>query len=133
MILDIPVVELLQELGHDGSAIWWPEAVGSKRQRGFHIQELTDMCWKKGFSVTWIDSLPQAQPDENFEPKSYTTEETQMQRMQGYLDNNIGVITTENNHAVAWDGKQIYDPGGKVYPMKPDFRIREFWLILRRP
>lgn len=132
MVLDIPVVELLQELGHDGSAVWWSEAVGFKRQRGFHIQELIDVCWKKGFSVTLIESAPTAQPDENLEPKLYTTEETLMQRMQRYLDNNMGVIT-RNNHAVAWDGKQIYDPSERIYSMEPDFEIREFWLILRRP
>lgn len=132
MILDIPVADLLQELGHNGTAVWWPEAVGFKRQRGFHIQEMIDVCWKKGFSVTLIEHGPTAQPDEHYEPKLYTTEETLMQRMQGYLDNNIGVITT-GSHAVAWDGKQIYDPGGSIYIMKPDFEIREFWLILRRP
>ena len=133
MVLDIPVADLLQELGHDGTATWWPKAVGPKRQRGFHVQEMIDVCWRRGFSVTLIEYGPMAQPDENYEPRLYTTEETLTARMRGYLDNNVGVITTLNNHAVAWDGKQIYNPSGKIYPMPHDFEMREFWLTLRRP
>ena len=63
MALHVPVQELIQEIGHDGSEIVFPELEEPMRRRGFHSQELIYAAWKRGFTVTPIELMPVIAPD----------------------------------------------------------------------
>jgi hypothetical protein len=60
MVLDIPVSQIFDYLGHNGEAIVWPQLEEPRCRRSFHIQEMIDFCFSKKYSVTGIDAIPMA-------------------------------------------------------------------------
>lgn len=137
MALDIPVEKLLRELGHDGSLVVFPEFRDPYCRRGFHPQELVELCYRRHKHVIEFQACPTLVPPTiagvrcRPEMAIYTQEETQS-RMD-FLLKRKGVLTGDTrlgkpNHAVAWNGEIIYDPNGSTYPLT-DFIIGSFWLV----
>lgn len=138
MALKIPVRQIFEELGHDGMAIWWPEEDGSKKYRGFHIQEMVDLCFNHGVVITPIEPQPTATPRLDLKPRIYELVKGSRARIYSYLDNSRGVLIGEGKilighpiewgHAAAWIDNMVHDPNGTVYGIE-NFGIREFWMI----
>lgn len=107
MALDLPVQYVIEQVGHDGSAIVWdlPEP---HCRRGFHPQELIRVAWNHGFSVTPFEGYPQLKSGET--PITIYNTKIVEEVMRGTPGVLIG-----HRHAVAWDGESIFDPNGQIY------------------
>ncbi len=129
MVMDIDLVELKKLIGHDGSEVIFPSSPVPYCYRGFHIQEITDQAFLNGWSVMYIQRQFGLEPFMGDDPKFriYTSDK----RMATYLKKFPGIIggrSDDSSHAVAWDGKKVYDPRGKIYSLKEfNYDIQEFW------
>ncbi len=129
MALEISVEDIFKELGHNGMAIWWPDQECSKRYRGFHIQEMIDVCFNHGWVITPIEPQPTATPCVTIKPRVYELKKKSLVRIYEYLDNKRGVLIGDG-HAAAWIDGMVHDPNGTTYGIE-DFGIREFWMMTR--
>ncbi len=128
MALDVNVADLIKDLGHDGSEILFPEING---RRGHHIQELLDYCLANGVRVITIDALPLSKYH-GTESKQYMSNEDINGRMATYLQDYYGVLAGSangGNHAVAWNGKEIYNPSGIIESDFEHLEIMHFFII----
>ncbi len=129
MVMDIDLVELKKLIGHDGSEVIFPNSPVPYCYRGFHIQEITDQAFLNGWSVMYIQRKFGLEPfigeDPPFAINVYD------KRMATYLKRFPGIIagvSDNKNHAVAWDGRMVYDPSGSVYTLREfNYDIQEFW------
>lgn len=131
MALDINVDDLIHDLGHDGSRLLFPE-LGPFGVCGHHIQELLDYCLRNGIKVVTIDALPLSKY-RGTEDRYYMSEEQTNERMAHYIENYYGVLagSTLNgvNHAVAWNGQDIYNPSGIVEKNFEHIQIMHFFIV----
>jgi len=128
MAMDCTIEELEKLIGHDGGEIV-RDSPSPANRRGFHIQEIIDVAWQKGFSVTPIEAKPIGTiGDGKFSPIKMNE-----MRFQEYLDDNIGILTGQARrfgHAVAWDGKMVYDPRGHIISFDDcNVAISHFWIF----
>lgn len=130
MVLGHQVGELLLRIGHDGSEIIWPALPEPLRRRSFHIQELIAQAWMLGWSVTAIEARPQLVGAVGVEPL-----DVQAPWFMQALSESEGVLTGRTlrgqAHAVAWDGRNCYDPNGTIYGVG-QFQAGCFWAIKTR-
>ncbi len=131
MVMGTSIEELIEEIGHDGSAIINPDFKSPGNRKGFHIQEIIDAAWSRGYTVTPIDAVPcqTVKGDDVF--KLNFPEE----RLLTYLKYNQGLLmgkSTNYWHCVAWNKVNIFDPRGKVYPLEEcKIAISQFWIFKR--
>ncbi len=129
IVLNIPVEEIIKDIGHGGSDIVFPDLEEPYCRRSFHIQELIDICLRRNIGVTAIEHEPVSEAKGLlYKPPMYS------RRMDYYLINHIGVLTglsaSGNSHAVAWSGEKIFDPNGSTYNIM-SFSIDTFFLITK--
>lgn len=132
MVLGIDKSRLIEHIGHDGSEIKNTNLKDPHRRRGFHPQEIIDAGWMYGIAIVEIQAMPYSTPGDG---TSFQVDFkiNPVDRFDSYLMGTKGVITglvNEVGHAVAWDGKKIYDPRGRVYDLnilKMD--IDSYWLF----
>ena len=135
MILDINIQTLIGIIGHDGSEIVFPKLQEPGNRRGFHIQEIIDCAIELGYFVTPIEILPYSTPDgKNEFPINFS--EGNSHRLLKYVSKTKGILTGLGNkwyHAMAWDGKNIYDPNGYIYPFH-DCKINLdcYWIFIEK-
>lgn len=116
MVLDHDIEEIINDIGHDGSEVVWPNQKDPLKRRGFHPQELCLYTLKSGYMLGQFDLAPICAPDLNEVP--YTLRgmgehvATLMQRYEGLL---FGIGAKGMMHCVAWDREEIFDPNGTVY------------------
>lgn len=129
MVLDIPVEKVIEDIGHDGSEIIFPDLSEPYCRRSFHIQELMDVCMLCNIGVISIEREPVSEA----QGKLYKLP-VYIKRMDYYLVNYIGVLTGAAQsgypHAVAWDGSRVLDPNGMTYGIM-DFNINTYFLIVK--
>ena len=129
MVMDIDLVELKKLIGHDGSEIIFPNSPEPYCCRGFHIQEIIDQAFLNGWSVMYIQREFGLEPFIGEDPPFIIN--VPDKRMATYLKKFPGIIAGANNnknHAVAWNGKMIYDPSGRIYSLREfNYNIQEFW------
>lgn len=115
MCLNVDQDALAAEIGHDGSDIWWPSLVDPYNRRGFHIQEIIDCAWARGYSILEINAIPQCRPCASAEVRNVPVPDT---RFMDYLHERVAILggTLPNGcgHACAWDGQLVYDPRGNI-------------------
>ncbi len=125
MALDVPVADLIAEIGHDGGA--YP--LGLTDRRGFHVQELIDCCLKRGFAVTPIEVFPVLMDSAGHHWAGHHLDQHDLHlRFHDTLVETQGVIEGEGiryGHMVAYDRGCIYDPDGYEYSAA-DFNIYNF-------
>jgi hypothetical protein len=129
MALAADVEDMIHVIGHDGLEVWWPEASGERRLRGFHHQEMIDYALLKGVNVVMIEAVPNLGCGGRHK---IIMEESELQgRMNTYLQSFSGVLVSDK-HAVAWCHKEqkCYDPNGYIYGVDA-FEIREFFITLK--
>lgn len=128
MALDVPVKELIKEIGHDGSEIVFPNLVDPFNRRSFHPQEFIEPCLKRGVVFLVVEAVPTISAPNSFARHKIEFQEGYIPRLERYLRNYPGVLVGEikgNPHSVSWDRKLCFDPNGFRYQVK-EFVIREF-------
>jgi len=109
--------EVIEEIGHDGTEVWFPEAKGQSQKRSFHIRELQDLCMSRGLALAEIDMVPFLSPDPNkFEPHTLWPPDECFTRFAQAIKKEPALIVSRTDsgtgHLAAWDGEQILDPNG---------------------
>lgn len=121
MALGISFSEMIARIGHDGSEIIWPELPEPQRRRTFHIQECLAVCLRLGLGTVEIQMGPCLTPD-----GKVVYEVPCPVDFRKLMSISIGVMLgrgRQMGHAVAWDGKSIYDPAGWIYDIDRDSAI----------
>jgi hypothetical protein len=126
MTLRVPVAQLIEELGHDGSKNIFPKLEEPMCRRGFHSQELIHLAWRWGFTVTAFELFPTIAPTSGGEKKVEVIfdgdEDNNWKRFNDTIQITKGILEgagTHSNHAVAYDHGKIQDPDGWEYPYSP--------------
>lgn len=124
MVLDESPDILEREIGHDGSEVWWPDKPQPFCRRGLHIQEIQDCFFRRGKVLYPIDLMPASAP-RGGEPRAIWNLQTCVTRFNAYLDGRLAILITAT-HAVAWNGKKVYDPNGRISSID-DYGIKQAW------
>jgi len=124
MALDMLVADVIHEIGHDGGQVLWPDMPEPMCRRGFHPQELIDVCRAHGYAVTCIELFPGSIPQIGQSEFRWLTREQAWPRFTRVVQNTTGVIegTTLPNrkgHAVAYDHGHVFDPQGQDFLYSP--------------
>ena len=134
MILDVDPKILIDEIGHNGMERVWKDLHMPACLRGFHIQEIIDCCRRRHLGLMPIEVLPRSGPQDNLRIWRTVFSHKQAQRrfitaIEGQTAILIGQFK-KSNHAVAWDGKEVYDPNGIKYSLEK-FAVKEAWILLQ--
>lgn len=135
MVLNLRVEKLLEQLGHDGSEVLWPDLRDPFRRRGHHIEEIQYVAWRMGaFFVPFVprwEYNPDAAPDRRF--VAYDRAEACRQVMWRTDGIMVGQYKRGSPHAVAWDSKErlIYDPEGNIIDDHTSFQCDTFYACIR--
>lgn len=134
MILDTTQENILAEIGHDGSEVWWPNLVGPCRTRGIHIREIINCVLSRGQGIVPLDMYPSTAPNSTTEPHPLWHSQEAVGRfhnqIKGYRAILVGVNSRGAGHACAWDGSKVYDPARGIYAIQ-EFNCRQAWILVR--
>ena len=145
MALEVPVQQLIDEIGHDGSTIAFSGLPEPSCRRGFHSQELVKAALMHGFTCTPVELFPVICPKQEHCENSVTviygnTIESNWERFRSIINNTIGVLEGQGercNHAVHYRYGVLWDPGGEIYEYSPGacesrgFFGKRLWIINR--
>lgn len=129
-VLGIPVTNVLELVGHDGSQIINPRLPEPRNRRSFHIQEMVDVCHHYQHLACLIQAMPCFDEQDIMEaPKA-------VKRLQHYLNLYNGVIIgstrKDHRHAVAWINGTVHDPNGTKYGLENrSLVVEEFYIVHR--
>lgn len=123
MVLQRPVEQLIEEIGHDGSEIIFPGLDEPMQRRGFHSQELIHLAWQHGFSVTAFELFPAIVPTSGGSvsvPVYFGQARGNWERLIDMIHTTQGVLAGRCSpngvrHAVCYDHGEIFDPDGCQY------------------
>lgn len=119
MVLDLPVADLLAEIGHDGGEIVAEGHPEPQCRRGHHVQELITIALAKGYTVTPIELFPQIlAPGKEVPVKFGESLTDNFLRFQNHMRTSKGTISGAGRtceHMVAYDHGRIFDPDGREY------------------
>jgi hypothetical protein len=117
MALDVDQASLVDEIGHDGSEIVFDWLDEPMCRRGFHLQELIDVAWRRGYATTQVELLPAVAPTRQRAGGSKFVivryDEGNFDRFDRLVRTNRGVLSGEGRrclHAVAFDHGTVFDP-----------------------
>lgn len=149
MAIDIPVQQLMREIGHDGSEKIFTHLPEPMCRRGFHSQELIRAAWLHGFACTPFEMYPMLRcepffgprPERKLNEKGGLPMEHSVLFGSSIVENQAlfiaGVTVTRGvmegqgcrcHHAVYYHHGQIWDPDGEQYEYSPDAcESRNFW------
>ena len=136
MVLDEPPEKLIREIGHDGQSVWWAELSKSFQIRSFNIQEIIDCFIHRGLGLMPIHLYPcNVPPVGMVKPRMVWDAKKCDARFINLIENVEAIITGQRkdslvSHAVAWDGKKVYDPMGMIYEIDK-FMVKEAWLKVK--
>lgn len=105
-VIGLHIVEAVAIVGHDGS------------DRGFHSQELVDVCLFAGYTLTEVQRHPRAIHPKTFEELDINFPGGNDARFIRYLASSRGVVMGSklgSPHAVAWDGLVATDPANGLH------------------
>ena len=128
MVWGCTFAEVVEELGHDGTALEFPDSAFPGR--GIHAQEVMDIAYRRGYAMTIIQLFPVHGPADGKGSRLAWKEADCLLRLKMYLCSHNSVLIGRNDmgntHAVAWDGLQVYDPAKGIYSIA-DFTIKSIW------
>lgn len=140
MALDKPLYEVIEGLGHSGSESVWPPE-WNHLPAGYHIHEIIDYVWMQHAKpVTPFVRRPMVTPAYDCPDqvakfaREPDLEKRFKHRIAGRVGIMTGVISKGRGHAVAWDGRNIYDPRGYVYSLDTarqfyNYYVDTFWMF----
>lgn len=123
MVLDLPVKEIIDLIGHDGSTITWPKLPSPFCRRAFHIQELINVSHRLGYTCTPFVSRPLIAPSPYVIP--YEIELTYRPKTPGVV---LGKFPKRMFHAMAFDGEEYFNPG---IPCEESFQVDCFYSVIK--
>ena len=123
---------LLKKIGHRGQEVLWEKADGNQKLKGIHPQEVIDWYTEFGYTLWLLERFPRSAPQGFHNDARMVWDGTDADaRFWKILDERAGIIIT-SSHAVAWDGKNFFDPNGSRFPESVFKRQAiEAWLICR--
>lgn len=127
MALKCPISELLDEIGHDGSDVVFPDLPEPMCRRAFHIQEFIEPCLKRDRSLVIVEAQPVLGSRIGVAKLPSNSA-----RLRFFMNAFEGVVFGEINrqmHAVAWNKQVAYDPAGYLHDLG-SFSIREFGALV---
>jgi len=137
MVFDCAIKEIIGVIGHDGSEVISPHLKVPGCYAGFHIQEIVDVAFYFGCSMTKIEAAPVGTVDgkNEHEITEWGLFSNGKVRFDFYMKQGNGLLVgkaREYWHALAWDHEtwQLYDPRGRVYNLDDcKIDVSAFWLI----
>lgn len=118
MAMDMPVDDLLAEIGHDGSRIAFPNLPEPACRLGFHIQEMILIALKRGMAVTPVELFPVLQSADGRQTQTILYPTNNWALFARTIKTSRGVIDGTGfrfGHMVAYDHGRIFDPRGHEY------------------
>jgi len=144
MALDIPVKNVIEEAGHDGSEIIFPLLMEPACRKGFHSQELVQIAWRHGYAMTPVELFPMILATDHSKTHHvwYQTEAEYRARFMRIINSTCGILEGRGkrcHHAVYNCYGQIFDPdpGMLVYEFsfanceKRKFYASQLWICMR--
>jgi len=132
MVMGVDPETILNYMGHHGQDEWWPEAEGSARLRGIHIQEIIDYALENSMALTPVELYPHSAPL-GFEKsaRAIWMEDECRTRFITWLQF-YNAILIHPSHATAWDKitKKVFDPNGVIREIE-SMQIIEAWLLTK--
>lgn len=119
MLLDMTPAQVIEEIGHDGSEMWFPDEAQPFDRRGFHLQEILDVFVHRNQFLVVVECYPEI--DERLLPMD-------LERFHNYLSRFPGILLS-SSHAVAWDGEICWNPIGIKQPLS-DFELDFFLAVV---
>ena len=111
--------------------VMWPQLEEPQCYRGHHIQEMIDLAWEHGYSVTEIQAMPRFGTLGCTQTYVLHSNTEAMTRIGRYLAMQ-GIITSET-HAVAYADGIVYDPKGMMYPIAEyNDQIKSLYIVAKR-
>ncbi len=135
MAFDCEIEDITERVGHNGNEIIHHGLRPPACFKGFHIQEIVDVGWTLGFSMTLIESAPSQTPDgvHIYDITKWSQFDNNQQRFECYIDNNQGILIGKAQnywHAVAFEKGTIYDPQGRIYNIDDcDLFLESLWVV----
>jgi len=144
MTLNIPILEIIKEAGHDGSDIIFPHLEEPMCRKGFHSQELVKIAWRHRFAITPIELFPRIlSNDRTLTEFVWETSDTMVwARFIDFANRTIGIVegrgincdhAVHNSHGILYDP----DPSGDIYQLCPieckkrNFYPTRMWIFTR--
>ena len=120
MVLNVPVAELIEQLGHDGREIVFPDLPEPACRRGHNIYELIQIAVNLGYAVTPIPlraaitpaNDPQRQIVIGTDIENWSRFTRQLHASQGVIE----CFGPRLYHLLAYDRGRIFDPDGDEFP-----------------
>jgi hypothetical protein len=144
MTLDIPVLEIVRGLGHDGGEVIFPHLKEPACRKGFHSQELVRIAWQHGFAMTPIELFPHLRASDSSmtHPAWLGGEHAHWSLFIAMARMSIGIVEGQGSfcrHSVHNDHGTLYDPdsSGDIYELCPtackehNFRPDRMWVFTR--
>jgi len=153
MALHLPVEQLIDEIGHDGSEKIFTHLPEPMCRRGFHAQELIQVAWTNGYACTPIEMYPmlKCEPFTGHPPRpglplehsvlfgsDTRANEDRFSTAVKATRSVIEGIGCRCHHAVYCQYGQIWDPDGDRYQYSRDaceergFYGNRLWAFTRR-
>ena len=131
ILLDVPPKKLIEEIGHDGMEVQWPQLPAPTCYRSHHIQEIIDCFIRRGYALVPIELEPAQAPCDGVPICFAYAPSLRDERFKGYMTRPAIMIGTYRLRAHAWvfDGKEsFYDPNGFVTDINDSrYMINESW------
>lgn len=132
---DLPVQQLIDFIGHDGSEIIYPDLPEPYCRRGFLAAEVTRVLWYYGWVAGVLEksALHISGPEDDIRVQTLSVWAGLESIMRDQIGVFGGVSLHGSNvpHTVAWDGHDCYDPKGFIYPLSR-YRVDIFYPLLHR-
>lgn len=116
MLLNMEVKELESRLGNKGNEKVWPELPEPYCYRSYHIQEIIDLAYELGYAMIWFHIKIYLSPTPPYTGAKIPINIT-YKDMEYLLTDNYALLIT-CKHAMAWDGKHVLDPNGKIFTLE---------------
>ena len=131
----VPVTDLIEATGHDGSEIRWPNQREPSCRRAWHVQEIIRVLYRVGWNITPLERSPRSAPAGSsaiFQIHNPDIVRDAVYYARGVLTGSISVPGRRVGHAVAFDHGMICDPRGKVCHFSEfDFIPTCAWVVHR--
>ena len=137
-LLDLPLQQVLDGLGHDGSEIIDPNARFPTCYKGYPMEEIIDYCLTEGVGLVQLSAMPNYTTNGENEFELWP-EDVCLARMKKYMDIYDGLLVGPSLagmhkwHVVAWDAKkqQCYDSAHHEGVKVPTITVAYFYIALR--
>lgn len=144
-VMCLTTQQLIDEIGHDGGAIVFPELPEPMCRAGFHIQEIQDAAVRRGYAIMTVEAHPVATPN-GVNLRDVFAEAKLRERMFWYMFYFNGIVVGQQHAHPTWHyniwmathttkgpddpGGEWFDAGGRPL-VKPTIDIAYFYAFMK--